>query len=108
MGMREGKKKSINSYLGASLAERKSKLPPSSIIIANTFLVKNETTINIEISNVKGHGAKTGIQIKGLPERPLKNITLENIELTADEALVCSDAENINITNTRVRKGDAQ
>ena len=63
---------------------------------------------NIEISNVKGHGAKTGIQIKGLPERPLKNITLENIELTADEALVCSDAENINITNTRVRKGDAQ
>lgn len=53
-GNERRKKKSINSYLGASLAERKSRLPPSSIIIANTFLVKNETTINIEISNVSG------------------------------------------------------
>ena len=51
---RRKKKKSINSYLGASLAERKSKLPPSSIIIAKTFLVKNETTINIEIGNASG------------------------------------------------------
>lgn len=50
------KKKKIHQllYLGASLAERKSRLTPSSIIIANTFLVKNETTINIEISNVSG------------------------------------------------------
>lgn len=36
------------------MAERKSKLPPSSIIIAKTFLVKNETTINIEIGNASG------------------------------------------------------
>ena len=49
-GNERRKKKSINSYLGASLAERKSKLPPSSIIIAKTFLVKNETATNTEIS----------------------------------------------------------
>ena len=53
-GNERRKKKSINSYLGASLTERKSKLPPSSIIIAKTFLVKNETTINIEIGNASG------------------------------------------------------
>lgn len=49
MGMREEKK--IHQLLfGAALAERKRKLPPSSIIIAKTFLVKNETATNTEIS----------------------------------------------------------
>lgn len=58
---------------------------------------------NIEIRNVKGTNAKTGIQIKGLPEHRLKNIILENIDLTAENAFVCSDVENIKLNNVNVR-----
>ena len=49
---------------------------------------------NIVIKNVHGSGAKTGIMINGLPEKKLKNIVLENVDLTAREAIVCKNAEN--------------
>lgn len=58
---------------------------------------------NIEIRNISGENNKTGIQIKGLPEHRLKNITLENIDLAAENAFVCSDVENINMKNVTIR-----
>lgn len=58
---------------------------------------------NIEIRNISGENNKTGIQIKGLPEKRLGNITLENISLTAENAFVCSDVENISIKNVTIR-----
>lgn len=58
---------------------------------------------NIEIRNIKGNGAATGIQIKGLPEKRLKNITLENIDLAAKDGFICSDVENISIKNVSIR-----
>lgn len=51
----------------------------------------------IHISNVKGSGAAVGIEIKGLPEHKLKHISLENINLRADEAFVCSNAESMEL-----------
>ncbi len=56
----------------------------------------------IEIRNVHGRGNKTGIQIKGLPERKLGSIALENIELEAENALECSDVENVKIANIKI------
>lgn len=58
---------------------------------------------NIEIRNIRGKNNKTGIQIKGLPEHRLKNITLENIDLAAENAFECSDVENINVKNVTIR-----
>lgn len=57
---------------------------------------------NIEIRNVKGRNAKTGIQIKGLPEHKLRNITLETIEITAQNAFECSDVSGIEMKNIMV------
>lgn len=57
----------------------------------------------IEIRNIHGIGNKTGILIKGLPEKKLQNITLENIDLTAENAFECSDVGNINIENVTIR-----
>ena len=54
---------------------------------------------NIVIKNVHGSGAKTGIMINGLPEKKLKNIVLENVDLTAREAIVCKNAENVTMKN---------
>lgn len=57
---------------------------------------------NIEIRNIRGKNAKTGIQIKGLPEQKLKNITLENIDLTAENGFLCSDVENMNMKSVTI------
>ena len=61
---------------------------------------------NIEIRNINGKDNKTGIQIKGLPEHKLRNITLENINLTAEDAMICENVENIKMNNVDIRKAD--
>lgn len=63
---------------------------------------------HVEIRNVYGAGAKTGIEIKGLPECKLKNIVLENIHLTAEEAIVCSNVENIRFVDVNVKGEDGK
>lgn len=50
---------------------------------------------NILIRDIRGSSAGTGIQIRGLPECRLKDITLEDIHLDAPDAFVCSDVESI-------------
>lgn len=50
---------------------------------------------NILIRDIQGSSAGTGIQIRGLPECRLKDITLEDIHLDAPDAFVCSDVESI-------------
>lgn len=59
---------------------------------------------NVEIRNIKGRNAGTGIFIKRLPERELENVTLENIELTADNAVVCSDDTVMKVKNIRIEE----
>lgn len=63
---------------------------------------------NLEIRNIYGKNAKTGVQIKGLPEHKLKNIILENITLTAENAFECSDAENIQIKNLEIKDNNTE
>ncbi len=58
---------------------------------------------NIEIRNVSGRGAKIGLLIKGFPEKRLKNLTLENIDLVAENAWMCSDVEDLHINNVTIR-----
>ena len=49
-----------------------------------------------------GSSLKTAIQIKGLPECKLQDITLENINLKAPDAFECSNTETINIKNVTI------
>lgn len=46
---------------------------------------------DISFVNVRGTGAETGVMLQGLPERKLQGITLQDVELTAREAMRCSD-----------------
>ncbi len=62
---------------------------------------------NITIRNVKGNTAGTGIQIKGLPEHRLGKVELENIQLTAENAFLCSEVEEIYSKDVRIDKGNA-
>jgi polygalacturonase len=54
---------------------------------------------NISIKNVNCKGAMLGIQLQGLPEMNLENITLQNIKMEADQGMVCNDAKNVKISN---------
>ena len=62
----------------------------------------------IEIKNIYGIGNKTGILIKGLPEKKFKNITLENIDITAENAFECSGVENIKMEDITIRKPEGR
>lgn len=59
---------------------------------------------NISIRDIRGNSIQTGIQIKGLPECRLKDITLENIVLEAADAFSCSDVESMFISNVNVKQ----
>ncbi len=73
----------INMYYGYSTVVPKTNTPPD--------------FNNINVMDITGKGAKMAVEIKGLPEHLLKSISLENIHLSADSAIVCSDVEMIDI-----------
>lgn len=71
---------------------------------ASTVIPKSQTPSDfkdIVIKNISGQGAKTGIEIRGLPEHKLQNISLENISLTAENAFYCDNVENITLNNVK-------
>ncbi|QDA58587.1 glycoside hydrolase family 28 protein [Hymenobacter jejuensis] len=54
---------------------------------------------HIEIKNVTCNGAETGIMVRGLPEMPIKDISIENAVLQSKKGLLCIEAENIRLKN---------
>ena len=64
--------------------------------------VADETTPefrNITIENIICSGAKRAIYFNGLPEKPIQNVTLRNIRMTADQGATFNQTENITIEN---------
>lgn len=71
----------------------------------STVVPRTETPSNfnrIHISNIVGKGAKIAIEIKGLPEQLLKAIQLSNIQLSAENAIVCSDVDSIEVEDVEI------
>jgi polygalacturonase len=50
---------------------------------------------DIHIENVICRGAQTAIVLQGLPEMPIRDITLKNVSITAQKGVFVTDAENI-------------
>lgn len=57
----------------------------------------------IHIENIICRGARKAIVLEGLPEMPLRDIQLKNVDITADEGVSLVDAENITFENVRVK-----
>lgn len=57
---------------------------------------------NISMKNITCRGAQQAIYLQGLPELNLENISMENIDMTAEEGLACIDARGIRIKNMRL------
>ena len=57
---------------------------------------------DIHIENVICRGAQNAIVLQGLPEMPLRDITLKNVSITSQQGVSVTDAENITFENVRV------
>ncbi|KAA9339174.1 glycoside hydrolase family 28 protein [Hymenobacter busanensis] len=53
----------------------------------------------IQIRNVTCNGAETAIMVRGLPEMPIKDISIENAVLQSKKGLVCIEASGIKLKN---------
>lgn len=82
----------INMFYGFSTVVPKNQIPP--------------VFRNIDIKNVSGSGADIGIELKGLPEQLLQDISLENIHLEAKHSMVCCDVEGISMKDVIVKAQD--
>ncbi|MCG7381213.1 glycoside hydrolase family 28 protein [Paenibacillus sp. ACRRY] len=56
----------------------------------------------IAVRNITGKNAKIAIELKGLPEQRLKEIRLENIELSSEVGLICEDIEDLKVTDVNL------
>ena len=74
---------------------------PYSTVVPKTEIPSDFKNINIK--HVTGKGAKIAVEIRGLPEHRLKDIRLENIQLSADTAMVCTDVETIDIRDIDIQ-----
>jgi polygalacturonase len=57
---------------------------------------------NIHISNIQVHGAGQAFYGKGLPEMPLREVTLTNAVMTAKRGISITDGEHIEFHNVQV------
>jgi polygalacturonase/lysophospholipase L1-like esterase len=66
--------------------------------------VTEETPLfrNISMKNITCRGAQQAIYLQGLPEMNLENITMENIDMTAENGMACIDANGITAKNMRL------
>jgi polygalacturonase len=57
---------------------------------------------DIYIEDLICRGARKAIVLQGLPEMPVRNIALKNADITAQEGVSVTDADNISFDNVRV------
>jgi DNA sulfur modification protein DndE len=61
----------------------------------------------VYMRNVTCNGARTGMLVRGLPERAIQEISLENAVLQSRKGLVCIEAENISLKNVTLLPTDS-
>jgi hypothetical protein len=57
---------------------------------------------NVHVKNISAQGAQRAIDIVGLPELPIADISFDNVEIVADAGVNCVDCSNVTFKNTRL------
>jgi polygalacturonase len=57
---------------------------------------------DLHIENVLCRGAQSAIVLQGLPEMPLRDITLKNVSITSQKGVSVTDAQSISFQDVRV------
>ena len=61
-------------------------------------LVRNIYVKNLTCRNAKKYAA----QLKGLPEKPLENIILENVFISGTHGMQCEHVKKLDMTNVKI------
>ena len=72
---------------------------PAEAVTQTTPKIRNIHFANISCS----FGRKTGIEILGLPEMPVEDVTFDSISIASARGIVCDDANNIRFANIIMR-----
>jgi len=75
----------LNMFYGSSTAASRSDAPP--------------VFRNIHIKNVTCESAGVAVDIRGLPEQRISQVTLENLSLNAVEGIRCQDVDGLTLNN---------
>jgi polygalacturonase len=86
-------------YGGQSMLEQGAGNPDSNAMAVNEGTPQFR---DIHIEDIICRGARKAIVLQGLPEMPVRNIALKNVDITAQEGVSVTDAENISFDNVRV------
>jgi polygalacturonase len=60
------------------------------------------TIRNVHVKNISARGAKQAIDIVGLAEVPIRDVSFENVDIVAEQGLRCVDCQNIRFKNTKL------
>ncbi len=80
----------LNMFYGSSSAKARSNTPPE---FKNIF-IKNITG--------KGNLTRSAITLRGLPERPIDNVVLENITINSKYGMSAFNSQNISLKNVKL------
>jgi len=96
----------------AQAATRPSESSPQTDSVAKPLIVTQERPQplgegtpqfrDITIRNIVCHGANIAMQLRGLPELPLKNITIEDVNITSRQGGAIIDADQITLRDVYV------
>ena len=89
----------------------KSPLEDTSTTVEEKFPSVNEGTPqfkDIVIQDVVCQGAKAAIVLQGLPEMPLKSISVKNVSMSSQRGVTVIDADGISFENVKVENASGQ
>lgn len=62
---------------------------------------------NIHISNIIIENGTHFLKIYGIPESPLTNLTIDNVDANCSNLIIINDAKNVSIKNTTIKTPDS-
>jgi polygalacturonase len=72
---------------------------PAQPVSATTPIIRN-----IHLSNITcGSGKSYGMEMLGLPEQRIENVTVSGIDMATAKGIACTDVQGVRIVNARVR-----
>ncbi|WP_308991381.1 glycoside hydrolase family 28 protein [Mariniflexile litorale] len=62
---------------------------------------------NISISNIIIENGTHFLKVYGIPESPLTNLTIDNVDANCDKLIILNDVKNVSIRNTSIKTPDS-
>jgi polygalacturonase len=65
------------------------------------------TIRNVHIRDITATGANKAIDIIGLPEKPIEDVTFDNVDVTSEHGVRCVDAQNLRFDSVHIAAQEA-